>query len=227
MNMPLPSDSMFFGFKEKMTDEQKEYVDSMFDKQLTIVNAPAGTGKTTLAVAAAKMSGKKLIYIFAPVEETSMGYRPGDQFEKELAYLGPLMGALIEMGENPSKSIYNEILARDPKQGKEMMKYEKSGECWVYPRSHVFARGTNISDRFVIIDEAQNFTTSELKKVLTRIHDDCIVVLMGHTGQIDLENQYASGFDPYIKLFQDKPYAKVCTLSKNFRGQLAQDADSI
>lgn len=225
--MPLPKNSMFFGFKERMTEEQKEYVDSMFDNQLTIVDAPAGTGKTTLAIAAAKMSGKKLVYIFAPVEEQSMGFRPGDQFEKELAYLGPLMGALIEMGENPSKAIYNEVLARDPKLGKDMMKYEKTGETWVYPRSHVFARGTNISDRFVIIDEAQNFTKSELKKVLTRIHDDCTVLIIGHHFQCDLPDKADSGLLPYIDLFKDKPYAKICTLTKNFRGQLAQDADTL
>lgn len=226
--MPLPKNSMFFGFKEKMTEEQQIYVDSMFDNELTIVNAPAGTGKTTLAVAAAKMSGMKLVYIFAPVEEDSMGFRPGDQFEKELAYLGPLMGALIEIGENPSMSIYNELLARDPKQGKDVMKWEKEGKTWVYPRSHIFARGTNIADRFVIIDECQNYTKSQLKKVLTRLHTPGTrTVMIGHTGQIDLPDPEMSGFQEYIDLFSTKDYAQVCTLTKNFRGQLAQDADSI
>ena len=91
--MPLPKDSLFFGFKPTMTEEQVEYVNSIFDNRLTIVNAPAGTGKTMLAVAAAKLIGMKLVYIFAPVEESAMGYRPGTQAEKELEYLGPLMSA--------------------------------------------------------------------------------------------------------------------------------------
>jgi phosphate starvation-inducible PhoH-like protein len=59
--MPLPKNSLLFGFKSKLTDEQKIYVDSIFDNQMTIVNAQSGTGKTTLAVACAKIIGKPLV----------------------------------------------------------------------------------------------------------------------------------------------------------------------
>ena len=226
--MPMPEDSLFFGFKQTMTKEQEEYVDSIFDNQLTIVNAKAGTGKTTLAVAAARLLGMKLVYIFSPVEEKKMGFRPGSQVEKEREYIAPLIGALIEIGENPNKVVFNEDLARDPKVGKQMIEWEKSGVCWCYPRSDTFARGINISNRFVIIDECQNFTKSQLRKVLTRIHDDCKVVMIGHTLQCDLPDPSTSGFQDYIDLFSTKTdYAKICSLNKNFRGVLAQDADSI
>lgn len=225
--MSMPEDTMFYGLKPTMTEEQIEYVNSIFDNQLTIVNAPAGTGKTTLAVGAAKMLGMKLVYIFAPTQEGEMGYRPGSQTEKEREYIAPLMGALMDINENPNQVIFNEDLAHDPKAGKEMMKWEKEGKCWCYPRSHTFARGINIENKFVIIDEAQNFTTSELRKVLTRIHDSCKVVIIGHTGQCDLRNPEKSGFKPYIDLYRNKKYVKICILNKNFRGQLAQDADSI
>src|SRR5699024_261742 len=197
--MPLPKDCMLFGFEPKLTEEQREYVDSIFDNQLTIVNAKAGTGKTTIAVACAAVIGKPLTYIFSPVSERTMGYRPGTQTEKEAEYIVPLTDALLEIGENPSKAIYNE----------ENTDNLKAGNVWVYPISHVFARGTNIKGHTVIIDEAQNYTRGELKKVLTRLHDDCTVILIGHTGQNDLPNESTSGFAPYIEHYNDEPYVKV------------------
>ena len=62
--MPLPNGNLLFGFEPKLTDEQRIYVDSIFDNQLTIVNAKAGTDKTTLAVACAAVIGKPLTYIY-------------------------------------------------------------------------------------------------------------------------------------------------------------------
>src|SRR5690625_3524585 len=107
--MPLPKESeLFFGLGPKLTEEQREYVDSIFDKRLTIVNARSGTGKTTIAVAAAKIIGMPLVYIFSPVEERSMGYRPGSQQEKEAEYHQPLIDALLEINEEPAKVIYDE-----------------------------------------------------------------------------------------------------------------------
>lgn len=215
--MPLPKDTMFFGFADKLTDEQRIYVDSIFDNQLTIVNARSGTGKTTLAVAAAKLIGKPLVYIFSPVEEGKMGFRPGSQQEKEAEYLQPLKDALLEINENPSHAVYDES-------NPDAM---KAGHVWVYPKSHIFARGTNIKESTVIIEETQNFTRGELKKVLTRVHDTCTVIMIGHDGQCDLPNASKSGFVPYLEHFRSEPYATVCELNKNFRGQLAQHADEL
>ena len=222
--MPYPKDNLFYGFD--LDVKQKDYIDSMYDNQLTIVNAKAGTGKTTLAVAMAHVLNMKLMYIFAPVQEAMMGFRPGNQSAKEFDYLAPLYSALIEIGENPAQVIYCDEFSHDTVRGKEMALFEKKGKTWVYPKSHTFARGTNISNRFVIIDEAQNFTKNDLKKVLTRIHDNCKVVLIGNTAQIDLKNKYDSGFEGYLNYFYQKPYCKVCILDKNYRGILAQDADN-
>lgn len=214
--MPLPENNMLFGFESKLTEEQRKYVDAIFDKQLIFVNARSGTGKTTLAVACAKILGKELAYIFSPVEEGRMGFRPGTQAEKEQAYITPLLDALKEIREDPRLVIYNE-------ENPEFM----NAKAWVYPQSHVFARGTNIKGKTVIIDEAQNFTVSELRKILTRIHDDCTVIVIGHTGQIDLANHKDSGFSAYINHMGDKEYVEVCELNWNFRGRLANDADEI
>ena len=227
--MPLPKDNLLFGFTPKLTDEQRVFIDSMFDYQLTICNARSGTGKTTLAVCVAKLLGKDLVYIFSPQSENFFGFRPGTQCEKESAYIVPLKDALVEIDEDPNQVIFYEDDFKDSnsRKSKDMMRALKEGKIWVYPRSHVFARGTNIKDAFVLIDEAQNFRTSELRKTLTRIHDSCTVVMIGHSGQCDLENPEESGFVKYIEHFKDKDYANICELSWNFRGKLAHDADQI
>lgn len=216
--MPLPKDNLFFGYAHKLTEEQREYVNSIIDNQFTIVNAKAGTGKTTLAVMTAKYLERELIYIFSPVEEKTLGYTPGSVEEKEAKYIFPLKDALLEINEDPDKVLVYE----------DNVDNVKNGNAWVKAMSHVFARGTNIKgNKLVIIDEAQNFTKGELKKVLTRIHNDVKIVMIGHDGQIDLKDPKKSGFIPYLEHFKDKPYVKVCNLTVNFRGELAQHADEL
>src|SRR5690625_1059613 len=213
--MPLPAYAELF-FNLDLTEEQREYVDSIFDNQLTIVNAKAGTGKTTLAVGASKILGKPLIYTFSPVEEGSLGYTPGTVEEKERKYITPLLDALSEIGEDARfaiKSENNPDIIND--------------KAWIEAKSHTFLRGSNIKDSVLIIDEAQNMTRGELKKVLTRAHDSTKVIIIGHDAQIDLKNPAKSGFVPYLEHFRDEPYAKVVELTKNFRGQLATKADEL
>lgn len=213
--MGLPKNNMLFGFANKLTNEQKVYVDSIFDNQVTIVNAKAGSGKTTLAVAVAALLNQPLYYVFSPTEEGKMGFRPGDQQTKEAEYYQPLIDALLEIGENPSKVMY------DP----DNVEAQKNGHVWVYPKSHVFARGTNIKGATVIIAEAQNFTRGELKKILTRIHDDCTVIIEGHDGQNDLAKPEKSGFVPYLEYLDQFDFVQTCKLSVNFRGRLSTVAD--
>ena len=214
--MPLPADNMFFGFEPKLTDEQRVYVDSIFDNQLTIVNAKAGTGKTTLAVAAAKIIGKPLIYTFAPVEEGALGFTPGTEEEKETKYITPLLDALTEIREDPRLSLHR---ASNP----DFM----NAATWVTAKSHVFMRGTNIKDSTLIIDESQNLSRGDLKKVLTRVHNTTKVIMIGHHSQCDLPDPNKSGFLPYLKHYENEPYAKVCELTVNFRGKLAAHADEL
>lgn len=216
--MPLPKNNLFFGYASKLTNEQQEYVDSIIDNQLTIVNARAGTGKTTLAVMAARFLERELVYIFSPVEEKTLGYTPGTVEEKEAKYIVPLKDALMEINEDPERSLVYE----------DNVDNVKNGNAWVQAMSHTFARGTNIKGKkVVIIDESQNFTRGELKKVLTRIHDDVKVVMIGHDGQCDLKDSSKSGFVPYLEHFENEQYAKICNLTVNFRGKLAQHADNM
>ncbi|WP_427050412.1 PhoH family protein [Paenibacillus sp. TC-CSREp1] len=215
--MPLPKDTMFFGFREKLTPEQRIYVDSIFDNRITFVNAAAGTGKTTMAVAVAKLLNKPLVYVISPVEEKRMGYLPGGVKAKESVYFTPLEDALYEIGEDPRKAIFNE----------ENIEAQKRGDVWVYPKSHVYVRGSNVKGKTVIISEAQNFTRGELKKVLTRLHDDCTVIVEGHAGQCDLPDPKKSGFVPYLEHYRTESYVNVCELTVNFRGQIATHADKL
>lgn len=213
--MPLPETAeLFYGLS--LTEEQRIYVDSIFDNQLTIVNARAGTGKTTLAVGAAKVLGKPLVYTFSPVEEKTIGFTPGGTEEKESKYITPLIDALSEIGEDPRLALYRE-------DNPDFM----NKQTWVTAKSHVFMRGTNIKDSTLIIDEAQNLTRGDLKKVLTRVHESTTVIMIGHDGQIDLPSPSKSGFTPYLEHFRNEPYAKVVELTKNFRGELAKHADEL
>lgn len=215
-------DGMFFGLE--LTDEQQEFVSAIFDdtKKIILCNSKAGTGKTGISVACAKLlvsQGKYdgLVYIFSGVEEDKYGYRPGSQEEKEKNYLLPLYDALITINEMPEQAIASNNIVKN----------KKDSTAWVETMSHTFLRGSNIKRKFVILDECQNWTTSEIKKVLTRIHDNSKVVCIGHTGQIDLLNKELSGFQKYIDHFKDEEQCAVCTLSRNFRGWLANHADSL
>lgn len=203
-------DTLFFG--KMLTEEQEAYVDAIFNKQLIIVDAKSGCGKTTLAVASAKLLNKELVYLFAPVQERVMGHRPGEQSNKNSAYLIPLVDALIEINEDPAKAIKTD-------------ENQKCGDAWVTASSHTFLRGSNIVDKVVIIDEAQNWTVGELKKTLTRGHDNTKFIVIGNMGQKDVK--YNSGFPIIQEHFKDKDYCSICTLTKNFRGQLSQDADEL
>lgn len=215
------NEDLFFGLRNTMTDEQREFESYIMNNKdlLVICDSLAGTGKTTIAIACAKMlvSSKKydgLYYIFSPVEERTLGYSTGDIQEKEAKYLQPLKDGLMQIREDLTKVIFNPTITDKA----------KLESVWAYPMSHTFLRGSNIQNKVVIIDEAQNYTLPELRKVLTRIHDSCKVILIGSTVQSDIKH---SGFRDYIEHFKGFDKAKFIRLTKNFRGELSSYADSI
>lgn len=214
-------DSMFYGYT--LTTEQEDYLESIFTNRLTISNSVSGSGKTTIPVLAAHYMKYDILYIFFPVQEQTSGYRPGTQSEKDKAYIGPLEDAILELGLNPFQTIRLS--------GDDNVNQKKSNNGWrVTAVSHIFLRGRNLGKDgklLVIIDEAQNGTRPELRKILSRIHDNAKVVLIGHTGQCDLPIQSFSGFERAIEVYKDKRYSKVCNLTKNFRGELSSDAEDI
>lgn len=216
----LHKDILLYGLRKRMTVEQSAMVDSVLNNRLTIVNSVAGTGKTTIAVAVAKYlyesEGQKAVYLFGTPQERTMGYRPGSTSEKELDYVAPLIDALQETGEQDPLNVVQ--LSGD---------MTGTDKTWVEARSHTFLRGTNLKGKTIIIEETQNLTRGELKKVLTRISDDCTIIMIGHEGQCDLPKGSQSGFVPYIEHFKSEDYCEVVHLTKNFRGELAKHADKL
>lgn len=216
------NDNPFFGIK--LDEEQKHFRDSIWndDKLIVFCNAPSGTGKTTIAFATAELLyqyGKYegIVYVTAPVQEERIGFLPGTAQEKTAIYAEPLMQAAVKIGVNTFAAIVNDNIAG-----------QKNGTAYIECLPHNYLRGCNFENKVVIIDEAQNYYGDELKKVLTRIHDTCKTIVIGHTGQIDLYHKpQNSGFAPYIEHFINEPWCEVCNLTKNYRGLVSRHADTI
>lgn len=206
-----------------LDDEQTEFVKAIKDLRKTIVfcDAPAGTGKTTLAMGAANIlvHDKRnefdgIVYIVSPYGEQKQGYLPGSITEKSEVYYEPAYQAMIEVGMNPNVDVYSESMIS-----------KKKGEAFVKMLTHTYLRGTNLQKKVVILDESQNYTVADLKKVLTRCHDSCKVIVIGHTGQIDI--RCGSGFDKYLRHFEGQEKCQVCRLTTNHRGWLSTYADML
>lgn len=214
--------------------EQKVFVREMLDKEKLIVfcDAKAGTGKTTLAMGAAnllyqdKRNGYDgVVYIVSPYGEQRQGFLPGSQTAKSEVYFEPAYQAIVEIGLNPNVDVSTDSLVVKKGDSPKKLEAMKRGEGFIRLLTHTYLRGSNLAKKVVIIDEAQNFTAAELKKVLTRIHDDCKVIVIGHTGQIDIQGN--SGFERYLKHFEGQEKCAVCKLTVNHRGWISTYADAL
>lgn len=206
-----------------LDDEQMAFVKAIKDLNKTIVfcDAPAGTGKTTLAIGAANIlvQDKRndlegIVYIVSPYGEGKQGYLPGSITEKSEVYYEPAYQAMIEVGMNPNADVCGDSMTA-----------RKRGDGFVKLLTHTYLRGTNLKNKVIILDESQNYTVSELKKVLTRCHDSCKVIVIGHTGQIDIRG--GSGFSRYLEYFDGQERCAVCRLTTNHRGWLSTFADEL
>lgn len=189
------------------------------DKLIVFCNAVAGSGKTTIAMDAAnvlvqdsKTNYDGILYIVSPYGEGKQGYLPGSITEKSEVYFEPAYQAMIEANMNPNTDVCTESMAS-----------KKRGDGFVKLLTHTYLRGPNVANKVVIIDEAQNFTARDLKKVLTRMHDTCKVIVIGHAGQIDIADR--SGFVGYIDHFKGQEKCAVCELKNNYRGWISTWAD--
>ena len=156
--------------------EQVAYRDALWDKnkRIVLVDACAGSGKTTLAVAVALMYVKygicdEAYYVRTPSSEGRIGFLPGDRSSKERSYMQPLYSSLITLGENPIALINDDNFLN-----------QKMGTGVFTTMTDVYILGSDFSKKFVIIDEAQCMTSEQLKSILTRCHDDCKVVVIGN-----------------------------------------------
>lgn len=169
---------------------QKKYVQAIRNHDLVFGIGPAGTGKTYLAVVTAvhalKNGRAKRIILTRPAVEAgeSLGFLPGDLKEKVDPYLRPLYDAL------------NDVLGKD--QATRLIEREV---IEIAPLAYM--RGRTLDDAFVILDEAQNTTTAQMKMFLTRLGFGSKMIITGDTTQIDLPKGIESGLKVASKLLKD------------------------
>jgi phosphate starvation-inducible PhoH-like protein len=177
-------DTVFISAKKRLitpkTITQKQYIDAMRNHDMVFAIGPAGTGKTYLAmaVAVAYLIDKKYsrIILARPAVEAGekLGFLPGDLAEKVNPYLRPLYDALFDMMDFDKAS---SLISK--------------GIIEVAPLA--FMRGRTLNDAFVILDEAQNTTSEQMKMFLTRLGFGSKAVITGDVTQIDLPVDKKSG----------------------------------
>ena len=171
------------------TVNQKRYVDAVRRSTITFGVGPAGTGKTFLAVAmaAAALSRHEVnrIILTRPAVEAGerLGFLPGDLMAKVDPYLRPLFDALHDM--------------LDPEK---VSQHIERGVIEIAPLA--FMRGRTLNDSFVILDEAQNTTSEQMKMFVTRLGFNSKAVITGDVTQIDLPNARRSGLLEAIDILQ-------------------------
>ena len=175
---------------EPRTEAQKAYVANLFSHELGFGIGPAGTGKTYLAVAVGVtmfISGmvEKIILSRPAVEAGErLGFLPGDMKEKVDPYMQPLYDAL------------NDFLP-----AKQVQKLLEEKRIEIAPLA--FMRGRTLSNAFVVLDEAQNATTMQMKMFLTRLGEGSRMVITGDRTQVDLPRGVASGLQDAERILKD------------------------
>lgn len=208
----------------QLTNEQKEFVKSIYDKSNIAIfcEANAGCSKTTLAVATGVLMHElglvdKIYYIISPCQSDAVGFLPGDYSSKISLYLDGLRDALIECGVDPDRAIFSENNTDGM----------KNGDCYIEAIAHSYIRGRNFQNAYCVIDEAQDFTEHELRKTLTRCHDSTKVIVCGNVIQTDLKYRQDSGFPKFLSAAEREDFIKICKLTQDFRGKLSKWADEV
>ena len=182
------------------TPNQRQYLDIIQNRVLTIAIGPAGSGKTYLAVAAAvaALNGHQVerIILTRPAVEAGerLGFLPGDLQQKVDPYLRPLFDALSDMlGVEKMNALM------------------EGGRIEVAPLAYM--RGRTLNDAFIILDEAQNTTRAQMKMFLTRLGFGSKMVVTGDVTQIDLEHKRNSGLAHALNVLEGVPDIGICRLT--------------
>jgi phosphate starvation-inducible PhoH-like protein len=171
-------------------ETQRKYVEAIRQYDIVFGIGPAGTGKTYLAMATAvsallRREVSRIILVRPAVEAgEKLGFLPGDLYEKVNPYLRPLYDALYDMIETEKA---NKLVER--------------GDIEIAPLA--FMRGRTLNDSFIILDEAQNTTTEQMKMFLTRLGFNSKTVVTGDITQIDLPSGRNSGLIEVQKILDD------------------------
>ena len=183
------------------TPNQKRLVKDYYDNDLIFALGPAGTGKTytaiALAVRALKNREVKRLILTRPAVEAGerLGFLPGDLKDKLDPYLQPLYDALLDM--IPAKKLQSLM---------------EDGTIQIAPLAYM--RGRTLDKAFVILDEAQNTSLSQLKMFLTRMGNDAKFIVTGDATQIDLPHKNDSGLLRGVELVRDIRGISVVNFTK-------------
>jgi phosphate starvation-inducible PhoH-like protein len=191
---------------------QARYVQAIRQHDLVFAIGPAGSGKTYLAVAMAvealkRRQVRKIVLVRPAVEAgESLGFLPGDLQAKINPYLRPLLDALREMID------YDQI-----------KRYMEMDVVEVLPLAYM--RGRTLNESFIILDEAQNTTVSQMKMFLTRMGEGSKIVASGDVTQTDLPPHASSGLKDALRRLRDIQGVDVVRLTKAdiVRHRLVQD----
>ena len=200
-------------FYKKMSEEQVILFNSIKDYIFTYCESVAGTGKSSVSVAAmldllANDNINKIIYIQKASDRyLCHGYLPGTTEEKTRELWTPFYDAMLTLGY--SEDTVDKMISFN----------------MVILTTDSSLRGINFEKAGVIIDEAQNCNTETLKLIFTRCHDDCHVVMLGDSLQKDNKGNKNTDFIDYGNYLCNNSIGNKCELTKNFRGKFSQLAE--
>lgn len=181
------------------TENQKNYIKTMLENDIVISIGPAGTGKTFLAstVALKLLKEKRIrkIVVTRPIVESGerLGFLPGDIDDKVNPYLRPVYDTFYNLLGPEKFQIYKE-------------------EEIIETVPLAYMRGRTLENSFIILDEAQNTTTSQMKMFLTRMGNNSKIVITGDITQIDIKEKEISGLITSIEILKDIKEIKLIQL---------------